>query len=219
MATNTLAYMSGRRKYQRPQGVLWADNPGVKIDGKHIPDGYEINANPNGETDLSILNQFIILSDDNRDSLDFSIERLETRERMINGRMRSYHIADKLSLSLSWNSLPSRSFALNPNFDLTNGKSPMDGSFGKPSTADQQYTTDGGAGGAELLEWYENHKGSFWVYLSYDKYENFTTNKYAHLPEYSQVIEMFISDFSYTVTKRGGTNYDLWDVTVSLEEV
>ena len=84
----------------------------------------------------------------------------------------------------------------------------------------QQYTTDGGAGGVELLDWYENHQGSFWMFLSYDKYKNFgSDNKaYGHLPQYSQLIEVFFSDFKYTVSKRGNM-MDLWNIDVTLEEV
>jgi hypothetical protein len=29
---------------------------------------------------------------------------------------------------------------------------------------------------------------------------------------------MYITDFSWNVQKRGGTNYDMWDVSISLEE-
>jgi len=42
MATN--AYMAGRKKYQRPQGILFADNEGIKVDGFHIPEGDEIGS-------------------------------------------------------------------------------------------------------------------------------------------------------------------------------
>ncbi len=199
--------------------MLWADNPGIKIDGKHIPDGYEIGADYGSQSDPSVIDQFIILSDDGRSPLDMRNTRIEKRERMINGRMRSYHIADKLSISTSWTSLPSRAFSGLPNFS-TSGDTSLSSS-GHPTLADTSYTTDGGAGGAQILEWYENHKGSFWVYLSYDKPQNFAndSDRYNHLAEYSQVIEMYISDFSYSVDKRGGRNFDLWNVNISLEEV
>jgi hypothetical protein len=84
-----------------------------------------------------------------------------------------------------------------------------------------QYTVDGGAGASELLEWYETHVGPFWVFLSYDKYTNFgqDTPAHAHLAEYSQIVQMSISSFDYAVVKRGQSNHDLWDVSVSLEEV
>jgi hypothetical protein len=82
----------------------------------------------------------------------------------------------------------------------------------------EQYTVDGGAGGADILEWYDDHTGPFYVYLSYDKPQNFAGD-YDRLNEYSEVIEMYISDFSYTVVRRGGTNHDFWDISITLEEV
>lgn len=211
------AYMAGRKKYQRPQAMLWSDNSGTLQGGLYIPNGFESGADTGDETDVSLFNQFIILSDDNRSPIDFKPTRIEKRERMINGRMRSYHIADKLTISTSWDMLPSRSFALNPAFNATTGKP------GESVTTqhDMQYTTDGGAGGVDLLDWYENHKGSFWVYLAYDKRNNFGSDdaSYGHLGQYNQLVEMFISDFSYSVQKRGGSNYDFWNVQVTLEEV
>lgn len=218
------AYMAGRKKYARPQAMLWADSPGTLIDGLYIPNDFEVNAANNGE----LGNQFLILSDDNRQPIDFQVERIEKRERMINGRMRSYHIADKLTISTSWDMLPSRAFALAPDFD-EDGVPDLVTSFGgKPVRpygssiyADQQYTTDGGAGGVEILDWYEKHQGSFWVFLAYDKYSAFGKDDaaYAHLPQYNQIIEMFFSDFSYSVEKRGGSTHDFWNISVTLEEV
>lgn len=221
MATNPNAvnYMAGRKKYGRPQAMLWSENSGTLSGGLYLPNGYEIGSAP-GDVAESSLNQFLILSDDNRGEINIEPERIEKRERMINGRMRSYHVADKLKISTSWNMLPSRSYALAPEFNTATGKSNYNGSFGKPTGADMQYTTDGGAGGVEMLDWYENHKGSFWVYLAYDKYTNFGKEDadYGHLAQYNQVIEMFFSSFQYTVVKRGASNYDFWNISVTLEE-
>jgi hypothetical protein len=202
-------YLVGRKKYQRPQAMLWADNPGTLVDGLYVPNGYEINANTGSEINSSTYNQFLILSDDGRAPINFTQNRIEKRERMINGRMRSYHVADKLGISTSWSMLPSRSHQSNPDFNSSTGKSIVTG-----------YTTDGGAGGVEVLDWYENHQGSFWVYLSYDKYSTFGKDEaaYQHLNQYSQLVEMFFADFSYSVEKRGGTNHDLWNISFSLEE-
>ena len=219
MATN--AYMAGRKKYQRPQGLLFADNEGIKVDGFHIPEGDEI-----GSVGASVdgYGEFIILSDNNRSPIDFKTTRIEKRERMINGRMRSYHTADKLTLTVSWDMLPSRAFDTYAKF----------GADGKPNmeiipdirTNPLEFTTDGGAGGVELLDWYKNHSGSFWVYLAYDKYTNFkdvfeTVNsdeRFANTNKYNEVIEMFFSDFSYSVQKRSGLNFDFWNVSLTLEE-
>ncbi|NBP55209.1 hypothetical protein EBU71_01485 [bacterium] len=91
---SSASYMTGRRKYQRPQAMLWSDNSGTLVDGVYIPNGLEIGQDPGSETDESLYNQFLILSDDNRQEIDFRPIRIEKRERMINGRMRSYHIAE-----------------------------------------------------------------------------------------------------------------------------
>jgi hypothetical protein len=155
------------------------------------------------------------LSDDNRGELQFNPTRIEQRQRTINGRMRSYHIADKLSMSVSWNNLPSRGFYLPPDFDPTTGASPY------KNISNQENTSDGGAGGVELLDWYENHKGPFWMFLAYDKYTNFGKDDgaYTHLPQYNQIMEVYFADFNYTVVKRGGSNFDFWNISVTLEEV
>jgi hypothetical protein len=204
-----VTYMQGRKKYRRPSGMLWSENSGTLQDGLYVPNGYEVGADPEFIDDPSLADQFLLITDDNRQTLQFKNERIEKRERMINGRMRSYHIADKLTLSTSWNMIPSRSHANVPSFDTVTGVSPY-----------KSYTTDGGAGGADMLEWYDSHKGSFWVFLAYDRKGIFkgTAEPYDHLGQYNQLIEMFISDFSYSVEKRG-TNFDYWNVSISLEEV
>jgi hypothetical protein len=211
MADNTLdpvTYIQGRKKYHRPSGMLWSENSGTLLNGLYIPQGYEIGAAVEG-VDPALLNQFLLITDDNRGPLSFSEERIEKRERMINGRMRSYHIADKITLSTTWNLIPSRSHDDIPTFNIVNGVSP-----------NKSYTTDGGAGGADMLEWYNSHKGSFWVFLTYDNKGAFktTAEPYDHLAQYNQVVEMFISDFSYSVEKRG-TKFDFWNVSITLEEV
>jgi len=227
MTTN--AYMSGRRKYSRPQAMLWADNPGTLSNGFYIPTGLEIGQDES-QASPDQIREFLILSDDNRQPIQMDIERIEERQRMVNGRMRSYHIADKLKISTSWTLLPSRAFSNNPEFDSVTGKptnliSEVNGKTVRPSGSayikDQQFTSDGGAGGVELLDWYNNHQGSFWVYLAYDNYKNFAEDgaQYNNLNRYNEVIEVFFADFNYSIEKRGGSNYDFWNVSVSLEEV
>lgn len=222
----TAEYMIGRKKYSRPQAILFANNSGTLSSTNpgteneeffYVPNGLDMLASQAsaGATD----DKFIILSDDNRGQMDFSVQRLEKRERMINGRMRAYHIADKLSLSLSWNMLPSRSAISFPGFSPLTGLSALE--------SKDFHTTDGGAGGVEVLEWYEQNPGSFWVYLAYDKYNSYGsissggTNPdiYLNLPKYNQVVEMYFSSFSYSVVKRGGSTFDFWNINMSLEEV
>jgi hypothetical protein len=204
-----VTYMLGRQKYYRPSGMLWSENTGTLQNKFYVPNGYEIGADPEGIEDPSLADQFLLITDDNRQPIQFKNERIEKRERMINGRMRSYHISDKLTLSTSWTLIPSRSHDDVPTFDTISGLSPK-----------KSYTTDGGAGGADMLEWYDAHKGSFWVFLAYDRKGIFkgTEEPYNNLRKYNQLIEMFITDFSYSVEKRG-TKFDYWNVSVTLEEV
>lgn len=195
-------YLSGRRRYALPQAMLWSENSGTMIDGYYYPDGYEIGSDltgiPNNEQ-----NTFLILSDHNRGELSFTQERIQQRQRMINGNMRAYNIADKLNISTFWQMLPSRAYKTNPSFD-ENGVTEL------VRTTDE-FTVDGGAGGLEILNWYDNHSGPFWVYLAYDKGDNNT--------KYSQIIQMYFKDFNYSVVKRGSSTHDFWNINLTLEEV
>lgn len=208
----TSAYLTGRRRYQRPQAILWSENPGTLTNGIYVPNGYEVGQISEGALD-SELDQFLILSDHNRAPMDFHPQRIEQRMRTVNGRMRSYHIADKMSMSVSWTMLPSRAYYTVAEYDA-NGISPYKNETG-------EFTSDGGAGGAQMLEWYKNHKGSFWMYLAYDKYTNFGSDQpaFGHLAQYNEIVEVYITDFNYSVVKRGGNNFDLWNISVTLEEV
>lgn len=208
MATST--YMSNRIKFQRPQALLFSDNAGTLDSGLYIPTGDE-------GTD------FIILSDHNRSPFSVSKQRIETRNRMINGTMRSYHTADKINLSCSWTRLPSRAYSSDPSYTdgVLDQTQVTASATGAPlGYQPEEHTADGGAGGADLLEWYENHVGPFWVYLSYDK------SGEGNLNRYTQVLQMYFSGFDYDVEKRGnawssGTSagYDMWNINLSLEEV
>jgi len=198
-------YMNNRKQYARPQAILFSENPGELSGGSYVPSGYEIGNSINDS------GSFIILSDHNRSPLDFGVQRIENRQRMVNGRMRSYWIADKRTLSVSWDMLPSRSFSSDPNLDTTTGL---------PTNVVTDYTVDGGAGGAELLDWYEKHYGTFYVFLSYDKFPEFGRDDaaYTHLAQYQEVLEMYITDFTWSVQKRGGSNFDMWNISITLEE-
>ena len=215
----TSSYITGRKRYQRPQGILWSENAGTLTNGLYVPTGYEIGAELPEGTEQNMIDQFLILSDDNRSDMSFTQERIEQRQRTINGRMRSYHIADKLKMSVSWNNLPSRAYPGVANFN-TEGEPVLQGISTYKNTTNE-FTSDGGAGGVELLDWYENHQGPFWMYLAYDKYSNFGNDDeaFGHLSQYNQVVQVYFADFSYNVVKRGGSNFDLWNVSLSLEEV
>lgn len=240
MSQANLPYLAGRKQYQRPQAMIWCDQPPTITEDKLVPIGYEIGIDTSEILPQDLLdNRFLILSDHNRSDLDLSVERIEQKRRMVNGTMRSYHVADKVSISLEWSMLPSRSFKAYPTFNLDNGKPSLITSvevidensnsisnvpvvpYGSKNYDDQKYTVDGGAGGSELLDWYENHTGPFWVMLSYDKIDpsNTSTESRARLSEYTQVMQMYFKSFNYSVVKRGATNADMWNISVTLEEV
>jgi hypothetical protein len=210
------AYMAGRRSYlngaTRPQAILFSDNAGTLESGMYVPNGNEWE-------------DFIILTDGNRSEIALSNQRIEQRQRMVNANMRSYHIADKLNLSTSWSRIPSRAYSGHVTFDPANGQIDND-----PSTY-SMYTVDGGAGGVDILSWYEDHVGPFYVFLGYDKFRIDGSENYNRLSGYNQVLKMFVSSFDYNVEKRGGTNignmwsnnktvgFDFWNISISLEEV
>lgn len=207
MATN--AYMSGRIKWQRPQALLFSDDPGNLQNGLYIPQGNEFQS-------------FIILSDHNRDTISISNQRIETRNRMVNGTMRSYYTADKINVSTSWTRLPSRAYGADQEY--TNGELDQSNVFDSEGKYigkyPEEYTADGGAGGADLLEWYEAHPGPFWVYMSYDKAGSGNLNRY------TQVVQMYFSAFDYDVEKRGNgwsngsaSGFDMWNISLALEQV
>jgi len=149
-----------------------------------------------GQYDLGTAgSNFIYLTDDNRSELQVSLERIEFKKRMINGRMRAYHVADKKSFSVSWKDLPSAKTQLSESRFITS-----------PS---------GWASSQEMLQWHENHTDSFYLTLVYD-----TPSASASIPlTYSlETYNVFFEDFSYVVKKRGAT-HDLWDISMSLVEV
>jgi hypothetical protein len=149
-----------------------------------------------GQYDLGTAGtNFIYLTDDNRSELQISIERIEFKKRMINGRMRSYHVADKKIFSVDWQNLPSVKGELSESRFIT-----------APS---------GWASGQEMLKWHEGHTESFYLTLVYD-----TPFASESVPlQYSlETYNVFFEDFSYVVKKRGST-HDLWDVSMSLVEV
>lgn len=182
-------YMTNRQAYTRPQAIVWTDEYSIES-GLFVPVGVEYS-------------NFLILSDHGRGEIAVGSERIENRKRMINGTMRSYHIADKMKYSWDWEMLPSRAFNAAPAFNSS-------GIAQTPNLVN--YTVDKGAGGSDIVDWYLSHKGPFWMLLSYDK----PAVSYADSKNYVEARKVYISDFSYNIVKRGVT--DFWDISVSVEE-
>lgn len=194
----TSIYMQNRWAYSRPQAIAWSNNSGSVSGGIVVPQGNEFE-------------DFIILSDHNRREISISQNRIENRKRMINGNMRSYHIADKLAISWNWEMLPSRSYSDNPNYNA----------YGNPASGLTEYTADGGAGGVDIVKWYEEHPGSFYMFMAYDRHDKFDgqNDQFDHLNQYNDIVEVYFSSFNFNIVKRGGSNFDFWNISVGLEEV
>ena len=207
------SYLNGRWNLnslpKRPQAIAWSKTYGTK--DTHISIAGATTLVPTGVE----YEDFIILSDDNRQPIEYSCERIENRKRTINAKMRSYHVADKLRISLNWEMIPSRAFNKNPEFNASTGK----------PTAENltQYTSDGGAGAEEMRSWYNNNPGSFWVMIAADKYSNMLDEnqdpQFNRLGEYNELVEVYFASFDLSVVKRGRNTYDFCNVSVTLEEV
>ena len=139
---------------------------------------------------------YIFITDDNRSDLQVSLDRIEYRKRMIDGTMRSYHVADKKLFSISWADIPSSASYVSEN---------------------RTTFAPGWAGGKEILNWYENNTDSFYVLLVYDTPNPEGTGD---IPVKYRVetYNVFFESFTYNVKTRGAI-YDLWDMSLSLAEV
>ena len=110
-------YMLNRKKYARPQALLFSQHPGKVVDGFLVPRGQgdddigrehgtsaiiDDTLNPAEWIPGYAVNDYgpdlIVTSDDNREPISMDYTRIETRKRMINGRMRSVYVADKLKI-------------------------------------------------------------------------------------------------------------------------
>jgi hypothetical protein len=210
MATDQeqIDYFRTRWEYSRPNLITLSNNPGKY----HYSTNYKVWL-PEGVEGID----YIFLSDHNRSSADFGVQRIGDQRRMINGDMRSYFIADKMTLPLSWDNIPSRSYSNHGGFAwwVTN----------KNRCA--KFTVDGGAGGAEMLDWWQKHRGSMWAFINIDNNVDPSIQEIEFINGYSRVYEVICSDFSYDVVGRSGGykvgsdiySLDLWDVSMTLEEV
>jgi hypothetical protein len=131
----------------------------------------------------------LYLTDDNREPLQITPQRIEFKRRMIDGTMRSHYVADKDEYSTSWSNIPSRK---------------INGSV--------EITSDNFGAGNDIKDWYEQNTGDFWALLVYD------TNSSDNVSVSAEKVNVFFNSFNFTVSTRGELN-DLWDVSISLVEV
>lgn len=139
----------------------------------------------------------LYLTDDNRSSLSITPQRIESRRRMIDGTMRSVHVADKMSFSTSWEAIPSRKTRPTPS---------------TPDGLSNRITSDAFGAGQDIKAWYDANFSDFWMLLVYDA--SVSGNSITNVEKYN----VFFDDFDFSIVKRGQHN-DLWDVSISLVEV
>jgi len=134
-------------------------------------------------------------SDQGRAPLEVDYERIENRERMANGRMRSKYIADKRTFSLSWEMLPSKT--------LVNGSNVI---------------MDGGASAADLKAFHESVYNEFTISVYADDRSELLSGAQVLDPEeVFGTYTVFFDSFSMTINKRG-RDFDFYDVEMTLEE-
>jgi hypothetical protein len=132
----------------------------------------------------------LVLSDASREPMRIDVERLEQRERMASGRMRSKFIADKHTFELSWTYLPTRSVV-----------------------SGQNAVADGYASASDLKRFYDAVQGEFTMKVYADNGSGPSLDVNGLYDQY----KVFFSSFSATVEKRG-QDFDIHSVNVSLEE-
>lgn len=139
------------------------------------------------------------ITDHGRAPLSESIERIERKTRLADGTLRRYTVAKKRSWTTSWTNLPST------NTSTTGMK-----------------TVDLGWSGKQMEDYYRTQDTSFIMLLRNGSAitkpaPTLTGLTLPHQTDDFYVARVMFADFTKEVVKRGPS--DLWEVTVTLEEV
>lgn len=131
------------------------------------------------------------ISEHNRQPVQIGFNRIEKTQRMANGSLRKYFIADKKTFNFAWSMLPSFS----------------------------TMTIDGGLGALDLKSYYQGINGQKTFKLKIKYHGD------SHI-EGSGEIEVSFTSASFEMQKRNlrvngndSVSQQLWNVTISLEEV
>jgi hypothetical protein len=145
------------------------------------------------------------LTDHNRQPITLSPTRIEQQQRMANGRMRKFVVANKQVIDCSWQFIPAASKIITSQSGL-NVKS-----FAP--------TVDGKFGAAFMKAFYEqNLFVPIYVKLTYSTDNATGTNFQSAQVGGTQTFQMFMTDFKYTITKRY-TLTDYVDVSMQFTEI
>lgn len=136
--------------------------------------------------------KFRRVSEHNRSNFSISNNRIERQERMANGFLRKYFIADKKQFSLSWEMLPSF----------------------------RNETVDGAWAAEDLKNFYESSKGrsSFKIRINPSTFNPIINIENLNAPlqdDYTYTV--IFTSCNFAVIKRGIQAY--WDVSITMEEV
>jgi hypothetical protein len=113
------------------------------------------------------------LTDHNRDPISISLEVIESQSRMANGKMRKYIVAQKKTISVSWNYVPSKT----------------------SETVDSNYSA------AWLESFYKSNVGSP-IYLKVIASEIDSSGNFVTAQNASEVYTVFMEKFSKSIINR-----------------
>ena len=140
---------------------------------------------------------WVKISDHGRSPLSISVELIETKTRMADGTLRRYVVAKKRTFSCSWENFPDKATAF-----LANGQ---DGDW--------------------MEQFYNTHDDSFLMRLRAGSDEGTAlaealtrTGGDPALTDNEREFTVMFSEYSKEVLKRG-KNFDLWSLSITLEEV
>ena len=160
-----------------------------------VAPGNQYDSTTATRNNLSLSNKtnlrFRRVTEHNRAPLSLNVERIESGQRMSNGTMRKYFIADKLNINASWEMIPSF----------------------------RNETVDGGWGAEDLKNFYESAagRGAFRIKLNPTVFSTdlIEQSDGALADDYTYTVMFTSCDF--TLLKRGLQPY--WSVNISLEQV
>jgi hypothetical protein len=139
------------------------------------------------------LNSNITLSEHNRQPVSISTNRIEKQQRMSNGSLRKYYIADKRSFSVSWVMLPSYS----------------------------TFTVDGGYGALDLKAFYSGTANKGTGALSGQKTFDLLIKTGTSTETVEVVFSSFNLEVIKRNVKQktSDTAQEFWNLSISMEEV
>lgn len=145
------------------------------------------------EGSLIYLNSTLKLSEHNRQPVQLSKNRIEKQQRMNNGTLRKFFVADKENISVSWNMLPSS----------------------------YTYTVDGGYGALDLKSFYDGTATKASGALSGRKSFDVTIKYGGTTKTMEMMFTGFSLDIVKRNVKQatGDTAQEFWNVSLTMEEV